>query len=75
MKSYHVFLFATFQAQQIHELAVQIGEKVAKAESLGKSYTLHVRVGYMDHLLRNFMLSYPGFSHTTSSQKHSDHSK
>ena len=29
-------LFVTFQAQQIHELAVQIGEKVAKAESLGK---------------------------------------
>lgn len=37
-----VFFFVTVQAQQIHELAVQIGEKVAKAESLGK---LHV--GYI----------------------------
>ena len=54
-------LFVTFQAQQIHELAVQIGEKVAKAESLGKSCKLHVHVGYMDHLLRNFRPSYPGF--------------
>lgn len=26
----------TFQVEQIHELAVQVGEKVAKAEALGK---------------------------------------
>ncbi len=28
-------LYSTFQAQEIHELAVQIGEKVNKSEELG----------------------------------------
>lgn len=35
------------QVEQIHELAVQVGEKVAKAEALGKSIEVHVRVGYV----------------------------
>ena len=32
------------QVEQIHELAVQVGEKVAKAEALGKSIEVHVHV-------------------------------
>ena len=33
-----------FQVEQIHELAVQVGEKVAKAEALGERLCLHVYI-------------------------------
>ena len=52
--------FVTVQAQQIHELAVQIGEKVAKAESLGKLHVGYIVVrGSPGKKLQGFSLPPP----------------